>query len=109
VEELIDFEEGDLNEADLVEYDMQNRLAESESSDVPEQPRKVFSAKKLAEAFNSINNGLMMIEDMDENSERIEMVQDHIKKSLSCYYTIYNEKKRAAIQTDITKYFNKTD
>nr|XP_033817050.1 tigger transposable element-derived protein 1-like [Geotrypetes seraphini] len=69
--------------------------------DTPEQ--KKFMTKELAEAFRLIEAGMAKLEEQDPNTERFTKVYRAVNEDLSCYKTIYNEKKNAPALLPIFK------
>jgi hypothetical protein len=48
-----------------------------------------------------------MIEEEDPNGERSSKVRRGIEKELACYKVLYEEKKKAAVQLKLDKFFTK--
>jgi hypothetical protein len=48
-----------------------------------------------------------MIEEEDPNEERSSKVRRGIEKKLACYRVLYEEKKKAAVQLKLDKFFTK--
>ena len=105
VEELLDSHDKELSTEELleIEKELENEEKEPESEEM-----KKFTLKDLSSAFNNIEKALMIFEDQDINTERFTKVYRGVMAQLECYRTIYDEKKKKAIQPKIHAYFKAT-
>ncbi|XP_042230534.1 tigger transposable element-derived protein 1-like [Homarus americanus] len=65
--------------------------------------QRTLTTKRMAEAFNMIQQGLQIFSDDDPNREHSSEIQRNIDDSLACYNEIYKEKKRNIKQTKLDR------
>jgi hypothetical protein len=73
---------------------------------VSPSPAKTLGIKRLALIFQKADELVNMIEE-DPNGERSLKVRRGIEKELACYKVLYEEKKKAAVQLKLDKFFTK--
>lgn len=111
VDEFIESHGAELSNEDLMELEAAKVKEQTEAEDeveVVEAPRH-FNTKEMALAFREIDSALARFEKMDPNSSRFLKVNSGIDKTLACYRQIYEEKKKATIQSSLNTFVRKTE
>lgn len=102
VDELIESHGAELSNEDLMEFE-----AEEEVEEV-EEPRH-FNTQEMALAFCEIESAMARFEKIDPNSSRFLKANKGIDETLACYRQIYEEKKKATIQSSLNKFVRKVE
>ncbi|CAM2120016.1 unnamed protein product [Caretta caretta] len=111
VDELIESHGAELSNEDLMELEAAKVKEQTEAEDEVEEveePRH-FSTKQMALAFREIDSAMARFEKMDPNSSRFLKVNRGIDETLACYRQMYEEKKKATIQSSLYKFVRKVE
>lgn len=106
VTELLESHGEELSSEDLIELEKQ-MIEEVEEEEEPEPKR--FTTKVLAEAFRMVEEAMSMIEGQDPNSARFTKVYRSVTDAMRCYKEIYEEKKKASVQSSLDSYIKKVE
>jgi hypothetical protein len=102
-----------LSNKDLIGHQQSNvPLQDAESDeDVMVSPpsAKVLGLKCLASILQKSDDLINMIEQEDPNAERSLKVHIGVEKELACYKVLHEEKKKAALQLRLDKFFSKVE
>jgi len=71
------------------------------SEELKEKP-KCFTAQEMSLAFRDIAAGMARFEKMDCNTYRFLEIQTAVEDAIACYREIYEDKKRAGIQSGLS-------
>jgi hypothetical protein len=85
------------------------KQTEAEDEDEPVQEPRRFNTKDMAIAFREIALTMARFEKMDPNSSRFLKVNRGIDDTLACYREIYEEKKKAPVQSSLDKFVRKAE
>lgn len=94
VQELLDSHNQELTIDELLEMRENEQDIEQNNSLNPDEPENQMTIANLTESLRSIENGLQILESIDDNEQRISKTKQEIKKLLACYEEILNEKKK---------------
>jgi hypothetical protein len=103
VEELIELHRNELSNEDLIDLEAA-KVAEAnqaEASQEPEGEPRRFITKEMTLAFREIASAMARFEEMDPNATRFLKGQRGVDVMLTCYQEIYEEKKKASVQSSL--------
>lgn len=106
--ELIECDTKELTNEDIMELVHHREKIEISEQEKDDKPPKRFESKRMAECFHLIEEALAGFEEQDPNTERFTSVSKSVHDALACYKMIYEEKKKAVLQTSMDKYIRKT-
>ncbi|XP_042222731.1 uncharacterized protein LOC121867042 [Homarus americanus] len=84
--------------------DLQQLAEHSPVEDDEEITQRMQTTKRMAEAFNIIQQGMQIFVDDDPNRECSSKIQLSIDDRLACYNEIYKERKRIIKQSKLNSY-----
>ena len=82
----------------------QRKDKERQEEEVTEEPKR-FTTQEMARGFSVFEEAPLLFEAQDLNAERYTKVAAAIQNAIQCYRIIYDEKKRATIQTSLDRFF----
>jgi hypothetical protein len=68
-----------------------------------------FKTKEMATAFREIASAMARFQKMDPNSSRFLKVNRGIDDAMACFREIYEEKKKAIVQSSLDKFVRKAE
>ncbi|XP_059939309.1 tigger transposable element-derived protein 1-like isoform X2 [Mesoplodon densirostris] len=107
--ELLAVQHEELTNEDLMELEAQRKDEEGqEEEEVTEEPKR-FTTQEMARGFSLFEEALLVFEAQDPNVERFTRVAAAVQNAVRCYRVIYDEKKRAATQTSLDRFYKRVD
>ncbi|CAM2114725.1 unnamed protein product [Caretta caretta] len=95
----------ELTNEDLMQLEV-TRAMEEEGQEVEEEPtHQNLTAKRLSEAFQTIEAGLQILSDDDPDWERSSKVIRGVGHLMTCYKEIYQGKKKEVKQQSLDVFF----
>jgi hypothetical protein len=70
---------------------------------------RILGLKKLASNLQKADELINMIEQEDPNAKMSSKVHRGVEKELACYKVLHEEKKKAAVQLRLHKFFSKVE
>jgi hypothetical protein len=105
VDELVESHDEELLNEELIELEAA-KVADNKQHDneEPEVQPKCFTAKDMRVAVLSLNNLYEAIERQDRDVSRFLRFQRIVNDAISYYKEVYEEKKRATVQTSLDQF-----
>ena len=107
--ELLAMKHEELTNEDLMELEAQGKDEERQEEEEGTEEPKRFMTQEMARGFSLFEEALLVFEARDPNVEQYMKVVTAIQNAVQCYCVIYDEKKRATIQTSLDRFFNRVD
>ena len=106
IEELLDSHNEEITTSQLMEIEFQTaHSSDSEEKIEDIAVEQTLTTKRLAQAFQLIDQALQIFNQDDPNHERSSRVNRSVLGSINCYKEIYADKKDNAVQTTLEKIF----
>jgi hypothetical protein len=106
-EECFESHGAELSNEDLMELDVA-KVAEQTEGEPVDEPQ-LLATTEMATAFREIASAMVRFEKMDSNSPRFLKVNRGIDDTMACYREIYEEKKKATVQSSLDKSVREAD
>ncbi|KFD54630.1 hypothetical protein M513_04575, partial [Trichuris suis] len=88
--------------------EQQGEEEEEEEGEQRTDVSKQFRAKLMAKGFSLFEEALAIFESQDPDVERYSKVAAAVHEAIHCYRVIYDERRRANIQTSLHRYFRRS-
>ena len=89
----------------MTELEAQRKDEErQEEEEVTEEPKR-FMIQEMARGFSLFEEALLVFETQDLKVEQYMKVTAAVQNAIPCYHVIYDEKKKATIQTSLDCFF----
>jgi hypothetical protein len=111
VEELTESHGNELSNEDIIDLEAAKvaEATQAEASQEPEEEPRHFITKEMTLAFRENASAMARFEKMDPIATRFLEVQRGVDYMLTCYGEIYEEKKKANVQSSLDKFVRKIE
>ena len=98
----------ELTNEDLMESEVQRKDERRQEEEVTEEPKR-FMMQEMARAFSLFEEALLAFKAQDLNIQQYTEVAEAVQNIIQWDSVIYDEKKRATIQTSLDLYSKRVD